>query len=249
MFTAATEEEIQSLWDDVRKIDGSLEPADTTKVLTKGKKELQEFMQSHCKVRHYMFSVKKCNDIDCRICKPPWLPPDVFCDIHHLPDPIPDGDKYKDFEEVYGSQTSEKHRPSLSSPGGKTHGMPFPPSAQYAKNVKVVLQCGECLKWRFLYCKYSLKRDQREKLEQLVEDLDYTCGSIFANIEADEDSVLNSVYVKANLTCNSPIEIPYYTAGNDPICYHCGHENELQQNEKDHPVCLSCLNAGKKPAS
>ena len=58
MFAAATEEEIQSLWDDVRKIDGPLEPTDTTKVLTKGKRELQEFMQSHSEVRHYMFSVK-----------------------------------------------------------------------------------------------------------------------------------------------------------------------------------------------
>ena len=137
----------------MRKIDGSHEPTDTTKVLTKGKKELQEFMQSHCKVCHYMFSVKKCNDIDCRICKPPRLPPDVFLRYSPLQDPIPDGDKYKDFEEVYGSQTIEKHRPSLSSPGAKTHGIPFPPSAQYAKNVKVVLQCGECLKWRVLYCK------------------------------------------------------------------------------------------------
>ena len=120
-------------------------------------------------------------------------------------------------------------------------------SAQYAKNVKVVLQCGECFKWRVLYSKYSLKKDQREELEQLIEDLDYTCGSIFADIEAEEDSVLNSVYVKANLTCNSTIEIPYYTAGNAPKCYHCGSEDKLQEKEKDFPICLSCLNVGKKP--
>lgn len=247
VFVAATEEEIQSLWDNVRQIDSSLERKDTTKVLTKEKKELQEFMQSHCKVRHYMFSVKKCTDTNCSVCNPPRLPTDVFSTIHHLPDPIPNGDKYKDFEEVYGTQTSENHRPSLSSPGAKTHGMPFSPSAQYAKNVKVVLQCGECFKWRVLYSKYSLKKDQREELEQLIEDLDYTCGSIFADIEAEEDSVLNSVYVKANLTCNSTIEIPYYTAGNAPICYHCGSEDKLQEKEKDFPICLSCLNVGKKP--
>ena len=113
--------------------------------------------------------------------------------------------------------------------------------------MKVVLQCGECFKWRVLYSKYSLKKDQREELEQLIEDLDYTCGSIFADIEAEEDSVLNSVYVKANLTCNSTIEIPYYTAGNAPICYHCGSEDKLQEKEKDFPICLSCLNVGKKP--
>ena len=247
VFVAATEEEIQSLWD-VRQIDSSLERKDTTKVLTK-EKELQEFMQSHCKVRHYMFSVKKCTDTNCSVCNPPRLPTDVFSTIHHLPDPIPNGDKYKDFEEVYGTQTSENHRPSLSSPGAKTHGMPFSPSAQYAKNVKVVLQCGECFKWRVLYSKYSLKKDQREELEQLIEDLDYTCGSIFADIEAEEDSVLNSVYVKANLTCNSTIEIPYYTAGNAPMCYHCGSEDKLQEKEKVFPICLSCLNVGKKTRS
>ena len=163
VFVAATEEEIQSLWDNVRKIDGSLERTDTTKVLTKGKEELQEFMQNHCKIRHYMFSVKKSSDADCSICKPPRLPPDIYGNIHHLPDPIPDGDKYKDFEEVYGSQTSEKHRLSLSSPGATTHGMPFSPSAQYAKNVKVVLQCGECLKWRVLYSKHSQKGQKRTR--------------------------------------------------------------------------------------
>ena len=49
VFVADTEE-IQSLWDNVRKIDGSLKRTDTTKVLMKGKEELQEFMQSHCKI-------------------------------------------------------------------------------------------------------------------------------------------------------------------------------------------------------
>lgn len=69
------------------------------------------------------------------------LPADVFKDIYHLPNLISD-DKYKSFEDVYESQTSAKYCPSLSTPGAKNHGMPFPPSAQYAKNVKVVLQCG-----------------------------------------------------------------------------------------------------------
>lgn len=98
-----------------------------------------DFLESHCKVCHYMFSVKKCGSTDCTTCKVPRLPIDVLNDIHHLPDPIPDGDKYKSFDDVYGSQTSERHRSSLSTPGAKNHGMPFPPSAQYAKNVKVVL--------------------------------------------------------------------------------------------------------------
>ena len=147
---------------------------------------------------------------------------------------------------MYGSQASEKHRSSLTSAGAKTHRMPFPPSAQYARNVKVVLQCGECFKWRVLYSKHSLKKDQREELEFLIEDLDYTCGSIFADIEPEEDSVLNSIFVKANLSCSSPIEVPYYTAGNDPICYQCGSESELCEKPTDYPICSSCISSGKK---
>ena len=157
-----------------------------------------------------------------------------------------EGDKYR---EMYGSPTSEKHRPSLTSLGAKTHGMPFPPSAQYAKNVKVVFQCGECFKWRVLYFKHSLKKEQREELECLIEDLDYTCGSIFADIEPEEDSVLNSILVKANLSCNSPIEVPYYTAGNDPICYYCGSESELCDKPTDYSICSSCTSCGKKLVS
>ena len=86
-----------------------------------------------------------------------------------------------------------------------------------------------------------LKKYQRDELEQLIEDLDYTCGSVFADIEADKDSVLDSIYVKANLTCNSPIGIPHYTAGTAAICYHCG--DELQENENNHPICLPRVSA------
>jgi len=48
------------------------------------------------------------------------------------------------------------------------------------------------------------------------------------DIEAEDDSVLRLVYEKANLTCNSPTEIPYYTAGNDLICNNCVTD--------DHPL-------------
>ena len=114
------------MWENIRLTDSLLERKDTTKKLIEDKEQLQDFLESHCKIRHYMFSVKKCGSADCNICKVPRLPVDVFNDIHHLPDPIPDGDKYKSFEDVYGSQTSEKHRPSLSTPGVKNMECHFP---------------------------------------------------------------------------------------------------------------------------
>ena len=238
-FVPATNEEIKSLWGNIKLIDNSLEKDDTTKLRIQGKKQFLDFLNSHCKIRHYMFSVKKCGRFDCSICKIPRLPSDIFCNIHHLPDPISEGAKYKDFEDLYGSKTSEEHRPSLSCHGAKQHGMPFPPSAQYAKNVKVLLQCGECLKWRVLYSKHSLKKQQREELEILVENIEYSCGSVFTDIEGEEDSIQRSVFVKGNLTCNAPIEIPYFTAGYTPICYYCGDDDGLQKGLK-YPVCLSC---------
>lgn len=47
--------------------------------------------------------------------------------------------------------------------------------------------------------------------------MEYTCGSVFEDIEAEDDSVLKLVFAEANPTCSSPIEIPYFGAGNDPI--------------------------------
>ena len=61
--------------------------------------------------------------------------------------------------------------------------------------------------------------EQKEGLEKAIENLEYTCGSTFADIECDDNSVLRAVFVKANLTCNTPTEIPYYSVGNTLICY------------------------------
>jgi hypothetical protein len=55
-----------------------------------------------------MFSILKCQSPDCQICEVPRLPPDIFKQIHHLPDPVPSGERYKSFTELYG-----KVNPSL----------------------------------------------------------------------------------------------------------------------------------------
>ena len=78
-----------------------------------------------------------------------------------------------------------------------------------------------------------------------MEDLEYTCGSVFADIEAEDDSILRLVFAKANLTCNSPTEIPYYKAGNYPTCYYCGTENSLRDDGTYYPVCVACLSERK----
>ena len=240
-FYAACEEDMDTFQDTVKLIDESVDPKNTNKQMVFKAKKFNEFYESHCQSRNYMFSVKKCGKPSCLVCKPPRLPIDVFNSLNHLPDPEPLGDKYRDFSTLYGQPTSEKHRPSLAGPKATGHhGMPFPPSAQYAKNVRVVVQCSDCSKWRILYSKQSLKLQQRRELEAYLDDLSYTCGSTFADVDSAEDCVLRSIYIKQNLTCESPTEIPYYSAGNEPICYYCGSQYELSENPDYYPLCISC---------
>lgn len=61
-------------------------------------------------------SIKKCGKQGCTICLPPRLTSDVFSTLAFLPDPVPDPDNdqhYKSFDALYGTLTSEQHRPSL----------------------------------------------------------------------------------------------------------------------------------------
>ena len=58
---------------------------------------------------------------------------------------------------MYGKEveTSEDHCPSKVEAVAKSGGMPFTPTAQTANNVKVVVQCCECEKWRLIQDRVS----------------------------------------------------------------------------------------------
>jgi hypothetical protein len=126
-FEAASKFEMDELWKNILSVDDTITRETTTKAGIQKKDKFQDFLKQHCKVRHYMFSVKKCNTSSC-VCKPPRLPGPVYDSIYHLPDPIPrtDGDHYKDFDDLYGKEeTTEKHRPSLKESRKKITGIPI----------------------------------------------------------------------------------------------------------------------------
>ena len=101
-------------------------------------------MDHCCRKRHYSFEVRKCGSIDCNICKPVRLPPDVFQQMKPLPDPTPGVDNhFLPFEKVFGCPTSEEHRPSLHTKKQKKT-LPFSASVQHVKNVDMMLLCEEC---------------------------------------------------------------------------------------------------------
>jgi len=100
---------------------------------------------------------RKCRATHCTICNPPRLPKELFDTIHHLPDPDRDEDVYKTFSDVYGTNTTEKDRPSLQSTAEKCEsGILFNLSGQFAQNVAKVLYCTECDKPRVLYSSCKL---------------------------------------------------------------------------------------------
>src|SRR6266542_4315150 len=81
---------------------------------------MQEFLEHCCKSRHYFFSIKKCGEPTCTICRPLRCSPEDFEQLHHLLDPVPGEDlHYKSFEELYSTQTMEDHRSSLKDAKAK----------------------------------------------------------------------------------------------------------------------------------
>ena len=106
------------------------------------------------------------------------LPKEIFDTLHHLPDPVRDGDVYKKISDVYETNTTEKDRPSLQSSADKCDsGIPFNPSGQFARNVARVLHCTECDKPRVLYSSRKLLSRDVKELDCTLNDVSYSCGT------------------------------------------------------------------------
>lgn len=254
VFSAASTAEMDCFWNTILKIDCLMTKGDRTKQVLGNRPGLKGFLQHCCKARHYLFSIKKCGEQDCSICRPPRLPSEVFESLHHLPDPIRsiDGEHYCSFTDLYGQETSERDRPSLTdkSHHHKSHGMPFNPNAQYARCVNEFVICSECEKPRVLYAARKLHYQDIEHLKLMLEMALYTCGCSLQDLSSDgaKDPVMSRTFVRANLSCSDPIEIPYYSCQSFlDVCIHCGTAQDLVTNETDvYPTCTSCLSEKPK---
>ena len=129
-----------------------------------------------------------------------------------------DDGHYKPFSELYGTITTEKHLPSASNNNEKKK-LPFNVTQQHVKNVSILIQCKECEMWRLLFSKSKLSSQCKVKLNSILEDVSYTCGATFEDIELPEE--LNSVCVRIH-KCFDPIEKLYYSCGfPEVICIYC----------------------------
>ena len=120
LFVPATQEEMDTCWSGIQCVDDTITPV--TKASLTNHPRVQKFMDHCCRKRHYSFEVRKCVSVDCNICKPVRLPPEVFEQLKPLPDPTPGVDNhFLPFLEVFGQPTSEEHRPSLHIKKQKKH--------------------------------------------------------------------------------------------------------------------------------
>ncbi|CAG2243123.1 unnamed protein product [Mytilus edulis] len=215
VFNPATEGEIFDLRREILKIDQDIKVTDSTQQDIKKRKLFVSFLNDHCKIAQYIFSVKKCGKTSCHVCKKPRLSNEMFESLYHLPDPEPlNCDKYKSFDQLYGKPTSEKYRPSLVGKPSSEHGLPFSPSSRYAKNVEMVVLCSDCDKPRVLYSKKVVRGVRRTQLSNCLTDIQYTCGFSFDELDLEEEThVLKTVFVRKNPTCNCTVELSYYSAG------------------------------------
>ncbi|XP_070547345.1 uncharacterized protein [Ptychodera flava] len=239
------------LWDTISAIDDSVTQDDTTTKLLQGKTKLQAFL-NHCTVRrYYYFMISKCGDISCKLCKPPRLPQDVFQGIHKLPDPVPteDGDHFKSFEELYGTETTEKFRPSLVSKQTALAQRDFGFRLS-GETVRRTILCTECSKPRCVYSPKKLVEAERQSLEQILDTIDYTCGTS----AIPESHKLHKVCLFENVTCGNSITPHYYSSRlKFPlVCHVCGTPDDLVPIQDDwkesyqsiHPVCHQCKSIG-----
>ena len=241
-YSSATVAEIEEFWNSILNLEATLKLDDkVTKKNVADYSNLCNFLQHCCSQSHYSFDILKCGSSQCNYCSPPRLPMDVFVTLQHLPLPTPGCDNhYKSFSEVYGTKTSEEHRPSLTSKSPKKT-VPFPTSVQHAKNTNIMVMCEECDMWRLVYCQTKLSSEQREYLQSQLDHHSFSCGADLSNLELHSDFPF--IYVR-NLKCNDLVERLYYSAKYSPICIYCAADVPVN-TPHTYPQCQDCTDMNR----
>lgn len=76
----------------------------------------------------------------------------------------------------------------------------------------------------------------------------YSCGSKFEELKVTDsdraprvNALLEKVFVRGNIVCNSDMEIPYFSSESfPPVCYFCASKDELKIEDGTYPYCAPC---------
>ena len=186
-----------------------------------------EFYNKHCVSRTYHFHIFKCSDPNC-----PWHEPVIFGEIANFGEPVPSEIADGTVKYILGSDPSEKFIPSkLENPGKRTHRILFTPTGQTAINVGKIVKCIHCLKPCVVYAKKKLCDAHKRLMKCMLNDFQDVCRTVFHDLpidDKDKDSnILEMLHCQENLTCESPMEIPYCSSRLfKNLCFYCGRGKE-----------------------
>ena len=108
-----------------------------------------------------------------------------------------------------------------------------------------MVQCVDCIKPRIIYSKSKLTERQKVQLALTLSEYEYTCGS---PVIPPAHTLSGKVFTRLSLTCESIIELPYYSAAIariDLCCYCAAESTNVDQELKKRfktvlPVCAQC---------
>ena len=103
----------------------------------------------------------------------------------------------------------------------------------------------ECGKSRLLHA--AKKVSEKLALHSFLENVSYSCGSSLQDLLDEDEEIISSIYIQADITCNSIMELPYYSAKYPDVCIQCGGSNSLKVKEGYYPLCDKCISNGEKP--
>ncbi|CAG8607329.1 5784_t:CDS:2, partial [Gigaspora rosea] len=103
--------------------------------------------------------------------KPIRLPQNEFCNLSFLPDPIPS----KAFQNVYGTKTTEEHRPTYMQSQAKSESIPK--YILIAEKIRDYISCKYCQKRRCVYSNKFLTDNKQYDYQQALESFSYSCGA------------------------------------------------------------------------
>ena len=262
----ATDAQITSLFDIINLIDASVDINKLRHADLLKNTDLHSFISSHCYSTTYTFQIKKCLEESCYLCslfQPPRLEPEVFKSLSFIPNPMLDHtqEHYKSFQELSGTETSEKDRPSLLLKPVISEADQNNKSLLTSPKVRGTLTCSTCHKPRCFYSNSSLTYREKIAVQMIRETEVYVCGgSLFPS----GHEMYKSIVTRESLTCDNAIENAYYGATTIKmvdICNHCGgvsgspllNDDSIRELKRKYtrvrPICASCKLIGKVPTT
>lgn len=119
--------------------------------------------------------------------------------------------------------------------------------------IRAFVICYFCEKTRCLYSIAALTFEQKDQINIYIDQARYSCGE---RLFPQDHSLGGLLFIKQALTCNSPIEVGYYSSRlqKDQLCYYCGSgeflididDNILENYQSVYPLCSNCKIGGRK---